>query len=138
MPWLLDTVLVSELRKSGQCDPHVLAWQAGIKGQEAFISVITLNEVWFGILSVESRDPAFAARLHDWYAKILVPGFQDALLAVDRLVAEKAAELRQRLALSYNDALIAGTALVHGLTLATRNEADFAATGITLVNPWRP
>ena len=137
MSWLLDTVVISELRKGPKCDAAVLAWQASTAGQRTFISVITLNEIWFGIESVKSRDARFASALREWYEGSLIPSFQGSFLPVGRQVAEIADELRCSQALSFNDALIAASASVHGLTLATRNEADFAETRIAVINPWR-
>lgn len=137
MAWLLDTVFVSELRKNQKADALVQVWQKTITGQPQWLSVTSLNEIRFGILKAARLDPAFAARLDFWYSNILLPGFRHFLIPVDRAIAEKAAELRYKQGLSYNDALIAATALVHGLTLVTRNETDFVGTGVTVVNPWK-
>jgi len=134
--WLLDTVTVSELRKLTRANAHVLAWEKTAPGHRTWISVITLNEIRTGIRQVEPRDPEFAAKLDSWYHGPLLRTFHSRLLPVDQPIAEAAAEMRVTHGLSFNDALIAATASVHHLTLATRNVSDFAHTGIAIVNPW--
>ncbi len=136
MPFLLDTVTLSELRKKSKAAPAVIAWQHLQAGSQAFLSVITMNEIRYGELKVEKRDPPFARRLAVWYQEILAAPTLYQIFPVDLAVAEQAAELRALHGLSQNDSLIAATARVHGLTLATRNTADFEATGIPLMNPW--
>ena len=135
MRFLLDTVTVSELRRTDhKMHPAVWAWQKDIK--ESFLSVITLNELRYGMRKVESRDPIFAAQLSAWYSQIIARPRRFRILAVDRAIAEQAADFRAANNTPFEDSLIAATAKVHGLTLATRNTADFTATGIDLVNPW--
>lgn len=135
MRFLLDTVTVSELRRSAdQMNPQVWEWQKGIR--EAFLSVVTLNEIRYGIRMVETRDALFAAQLSAWYAQIVVQTQRFRILNVDRAIAEQAADFRAVHGTPFEDSLIAATAKVHGLTLATRNTADFQATCIPLVNPW--
>ncbi len=133
---LLDTVVVSELRRGTRAAPAVVAWQASVTAIPAYLSVITLLEIRLGIRNVAVRDPAFAARLEAWYGERLLPSFAGRLLAVDRAVAEAAAGLATSRTLPPHDALIAATARVHGLTLVTRNTPDFADTGVPVVNPW--
>lgn len=134
--YLLDTVLVSELRKGEKAEPSIIAWQAGVSTLPVYLSVITLLEIRIGVRRVRGRDPDFAARLEAWYEGRLLPRFRDHLLSVDQAVAEAAAEMSAARTLSPHDALIAATAKVHHLTLATRNVSDFADTGISIVNPW--
>lgn len=134
--YLLDTVLVSELRKGAKADASVIKWQEGISATPAYLSVITLLEIRIGTRRVRGQDPDFAARLEAWYEGRLLPRFRKHLLSVDQAVAEAAAELSAGRTLSPDDALIAATAKVHHLTLATRNISDFADTGISMVNPW--
>lgn len=136
MAWLLDTVTISELRKKSKADPAVIVWQASNAGQKAFLSVITMNEIRYGALKVGERDPPFARRLQIWYREIIDAPAVYSVLPVDLAIAEQAADYRAQLRLSYNDALIAATAAVHSLTLATRNTADFDTTGIQVTNPW--
>lgn len=134
MEYLLDTVTVSELRRGSRIHPTVDRWQRTIGN--VGLSVITLNEIRYGMRRVEKRDPDFAARLGLWYAQLLAQPERFRILGVDRETAEFAADLRATYETSFPDSLIAATAKLHHLTLATRNTADFAATGIPLVNPW--
>jgi predicted nucleic acid-binding protein len=136
MAFLLDTVTVSELRKGTRTNPAVRAWQESEVSGQAYLSVITLNEIRYGILKQKRRDRKFAELLAVWYANLVSQPALFPLLGVDLPIAELAADFRGNEGLAYADSLIAATAKVHGLTLATRNTADFAATGIALFNPW--
>lgn len=136
--FLLDTNVISELRKAGdgKADPAVMAWVRAVDAGQMFVSSLTLMELEIGILRVERRDPAQGARLRAWFETRVLPEFAGRTLAVDGAVALRCARLHVPDPRSDRDALIAATALVHGLTVATRNTADFAATGVALVNPW--
>ncbi len=135
--FLLDTVTVSELRRTDhKMHPAVCAWQKNLK--ESFLSIITLHELRYGMRKVEPRDPVFAAQLHAWYSQIIARPRRFRILAVDRAIAEQAADFRAAHHTPFEDSLIAATAKVHHLTLATRNTADFKDCGIDLVNPWNP
>jgi len=134
--FLLDTVTVSEFRKIGRIHPAVDQWQHRHLGDEMWISVVTPLEIRKGVHLVRQKDPVFAAELDEWLINIILPGFQHRMLGIDISTALQAAEYRAIHGLSPNDSLIGATAKVHGLTLATRNSADFQATGIQLVNPW--
>lgn len=135
MSFLLDTVTVSELRRTDdKMNPGVWAWQKDIR--ESFLSVVTLNEIRFGMRKVERRDPGFAAQLSAWYEQIIARPQRFRILNVDRAIAEQAADFRAAHDTPFEDSLIAATAKVHDLTLATRSTADFLATGIRVVNPW--
>lgn len=136
MPYLLDTVTISAFRREGRTPPEVLKWSSALDEPCHFLSVISLNEIRFGIRTVEVKDPIFAKELHRWYQAILEQERFYRILVVDREIAELAALFRADLDTPYYDSLIAATAKVHGLTLATRNTADFQAIGISLVNPW--
>lgn len=136
MPILLDTVTLSELRKKSKAVRSVIAWQDSESGAMAYVSVITMNEIRYGAQKVASRDPAFSARLAGWYQEILAAKSMYSIVPVGLEIAEIAAEFRDAHGTAFNDSLIAATASVFGLTLATRNTADFEATGIRLINPW--
>ncbi len=135
MPILLDTVVLSELRRSeNRMHPGVRTWQRGVG--DSFISVITLHELRFGIRKVEPRDPVFATQLTAWYALILAQPDRFRILPVDRAIAELAADFRAAHNTPFEDSLIAATAKVHGLTVVTRNVDDFTPTGVPVLNPW--
>jgi toxin FitB len=136
MPFLLDTVTVSTFRRLDKADPNVVRWQKTQRGQVAYISVITLNEIRYGLKKVELSDSVFAGHLATWYNNIVSLRNQFHILNVDRPIAELAAVFRAAHHTPIEDSLIAATAQVHGLTLATRNTADFQACGIRVVNPW--
>lgn len=136
--FILDTNVVSELRKAkaGKADKHVAAWAASMPPSRLFLSVMTILELETGVLLVERRDPAQGAVLRDWLDNRVLPAFADRVLAVDTAVARCCAKLHVPDRCADRDALIAATALVHGMTVVTRNVADFEPTGVPIVNPW--
>ena len=136
--FLLDTNVVSELRRAtfGKADPGVAAWAAAVPPDSLFVSAITLLELEHGVLLVERRDPAQGARLRGWMQGAVLPAFAGRILPVDTDVAIRCAALHVPDPRSDRDALIAATALVHAMTVVTRNEADFAPTGVRILNPW--
>ncbi len=136
MAILLDTVVLSELRKKSKADRSVFAWQTEQGGEPAYVSAMTMNEIRYGAKKVAFHDPGFGARLEVWYGEILAAPSLYSILPIHLGIAEQAADYRALLGLSYNDSFIAATARVHDLTLATRNVSDFERTGIRLVNPW--
>jgi toxin FitB len=136
--FLLDTNVVSELRKVqiGKANPGVAAWAATVAAQDLFISVITLEEIEIGVLLAERRDPAKGAVFRHWLDRQVLPAFARRTLAVDTHVALRCAHLHVPDVRPERDALIAATALVHGMTVVTRNAPDFIGTGVRLLNPW--
>lgn len=138
--YLLDTNVVSELRKAGagRADPNVARWAAHVPTARLFISVITLMELESGVLLMERRDARQGALLRTWLTAHVVPAFAGRVLPVDEAVALRAAALHVPDPRPESDALIAATALVHGLTVVTRNGADFEPTGVAQLNPWLP
>ena len=135
---LLDTNVVSELRKvgDGRADPGVMAWLAGTDASSCYVSALTLMELEIGILRVERRDPAQGNLLRRWMESRVMPEFAERTLPVDTTVALRCARLHVPDPRAERDALIAATALVHGMRVVTRNVVDFAATGVPLLNPW--
>ena len=136
--YLLDTNIVSELRKAAarKADPKVLAWANGVSTALLFLSAVTVLEPEIGVLLVERRDPSQGSALRSWLDTRVLPAFTDRILPVDTAVARRCARLHVPHRRSDRDALIAATALVHQLTIVTRNVEDFAPTGAKLLNPW--
>lgn len=136
--FLLDTNVISELRKAGdgKADASVTAWLAREDAASFFISAVTLLELEIGVLRVERRDPSQGARLRTWMGTRVLPEFSERTLPVDATVALRCARLHVPDPHAERDALIAATAIVHGMTVVTRNVADFEATGARSLNPW--
>lgn len=136
--FVLDTNVVSELRKArhGKADPRVLAWAEQADAATLYICAITVLELETGVLQMERRDVKQGAALRAWLNDQVLVEFRDRVLAIDAAVARRCAGLHVPDPRSERDALIAATALVHGMTVVTRNTADFVATGVGLVNPW--
>ena len=135
MSYLIDTNVVSELRKAKRCDAHVARWFAGIGDEEIFLSVLTLGELRRGIDSIERRDRKSASVLKEWF-RGLVANFQEEILPVDRAIAEEWGRMNVPNRIPVVDGLLAATAQVHGLTLAARNTRDLARTGVNCINPF--
>ncbi len=136
--YLLDTNVVSELRKAktGKIDKNILAWAGSVSAQSLFLSAITIMELETGVLLIERRDPTQGAILRSWLNIHVLPAFADRILPVDTAVAQCCAKLHVPDPRSDRDALIAATALVHGMTVVTRNVDDFVATNVDILNPW--
>lgn len=138
MMYVLDTNVVSELRKVrlGKADANVAAWTECVDAADLFVSAITIMELELGVLSVERKDAAQGAMLRSWLEQQVLAEFSERTLAVDTAVAQRCARLHVPDRRGERDALIAATALVHGMAVVTRNVADFKPTGVTVVNPW--
>jgi predicted nucleic acid-binding protein len=135
LSYLLDTNVISELRKGERADPNVTSWFAGLADDEIFLSVLTIGEIRRGVESVRRRDPDAAASLDRWVAS-LGEAHGDRILPVDRAIAEEWGRLNVPDPLPVVDGLLAATANVLGLTLVTRNVADVRATGVDLLDPF--
>jgi predicted nucleic acid-binding protein len=145
MMYLLDTNVISELRKasrthplSAKIDSRVEAWVKSVSPSDLYISVVVILELERGFHLLERRDPAQAALIRSWVRNRILPSFEEHILAVDLAVAQRCAALQIPNPIEYRDSLIAATALVHGMTVVTRNVDHFKPTGVALMNPWEP
>ena len=138
MRFLLDTNVVSELRKIrlGKADVYVRRWAESTDAADLHVSALTIMELDIGVLQVERRDKTQGAALRAWLDQHVLPEFAGRVLPIDTAVARRCARLHVPDRRSKRDALIAATALVHGMTVMTRNVADFQPTGVPLQNPW--
>jgi len=140
MMYVLDTNVVSELRKVrlGKADANLTAWAESVDAANLFVSAITIMELELGVLMIERKDAAQGAMLRTWLEQHVLPEFAERSLPVDLAVAQRCARLHVPDRRGERDALIAATALVHGMAVVTRNVADFKPTGVPTVNPWEP
>lgn len=134
--YLLDTNVVSELRKAKKAHPGVRTWAGALPAASLYLSVISILELEIGILLVDRRDPKQGSILRAWMDGQVLPTFAGRILAIDTAVAQRCAALHVPDPRSDRDALIAATAIVHGLTVVTRNESHFQPMGVTVINPW--
>ena len=138
--FLLDTDVISELRKakSGKADPNVVAWARSVSPASLYLSAISVLELELGVLLVERRDATQGAPLRAWLDNHVLPAFASRIIAVDAAVARRCATLHVPDRRSDHDAFIAAQALIHGMTVVTRNVAAFAPTGVETLDPWEP
>lgn len=136
--FLLDTNVISELRKahSGKADKNVVTWARKTHASVLFISIITILELEMGILQKERKDPEQGAVLRSWLDSHVLTTFAERILPLDLAAARMTARIHVPHPCSERDAMIAATALVHGMTIVTRNKKDFVATGVDILNPW--
>ena len=134
--FVLDTNVVSELRRGSEAHSSVRKWAERLPVATLYLSVISILELEIGILLVERRDQKQGGILREWMDDHLLPAFESRILAIDTAVVQRCAQLHVPDPQSDRDALIAATALVHGMTVVTRNVAHFQPTGVPVVNPW--
>ena len=134
--YILDTNVVSELRKAKKAHQNVKKWAQPLPAASLYISAISVLELEIGILLIERRDQQQGRILRAWMDRHVLPTFSGRILAIDTAVAQRCAMLHVPNPRSDRDALIAATALVHGLTVATRNVADFERMEVAVLNPW--
>jgi predicted nucleic acid-binding protein len=135
MSFLLDTNVVSELRKQENCHPKVLSWMLDNMDVGHFLSVMTLGEIRNGIELLRRKNATKADSIDQWLNQIRVD-YAGAILQVTEEVADLWGRLNCPDTLPTTDTLIAATAMVHGLTVATRNVDDFTRSGVPVVNPF--
>ena len=134
--FLLDTNVISELRRPAKADKNVVAWASMVPAASFFLSAISILEIELGALLIARKDAAQGAVLRAWIDDQILARFDGRILAVDTAVAQRCARLHVPDPRAERDALIAATAMVHGLTVVTRNVADFEPVGVALLNPW--
>ncbi len=135
MSFLIDTNIVSEVRKGDRCDPAVAAWWAGIAEDDLWVSVLVLGEIRKGVELARRRDPRKAAFLDAWLAE-LVANFSERILPVDADVAGEWGRIAAIRPVPVIDALLAATARANRLTLVTRNASDVAGLDVEVLNPF--
>jgi predicted nucleic acid-binding protein len=134
--FILDTNVVSELRRPAKANPNVVKWASTQVQASFFVSSMTIMELEMGVLLIEKRDVMQGAMLRAWLETIVLPYFAERILVFDAAVALCCAGMHVPTPKSVRDAFIAATALVHGMTVVTRNVADYESTGVQVFNPW--
>jgi len=135
--FLLDTNIISEVRKGERCDRRVADWYASIEDSDLFLSVLVLGEIRRGVELARRNDSAKADTLGKWL-QLVQESFGPRILSVDAPVADEWGRMSATRPLAVIDGLLAATAKVHGLTLATRNEENVRGLGAGIVNPFKP
>jgi hypothetical protein len=135
MGYLLDTNVVSELRKGQRCNPGVAAWFAAVEDEDLFLSVLVIGELERGIARLRLRDGVAAGKLESWLAN-LVKTYEDRILPVTLPISRLLGGYGVQSPISTVDGLLAASAQHHGLTLVTRNTRDVSTTGIQALNPF--
>jgi len=132
--WLLDTMVISELRKRIP-DPNVVQWLSSAPEKSLFLSVVTISEIQRGIALQRSKDTPFAERLQYWLDE-LIKNYADRVLPVTPEIAGRWGELAARVGHDGADVIIAATALQQSLSVVTRNERHFSPFGVSVLNPF--
>lgn len=135
MNYLIDTNIISEVRKGAKCDANVAAWYASIDDAEIYLSVLVLGEIRKGVERARLKDPAQARSLENWLAAV-AKAFAERILPIDKYVADEWGQMGSNRPLPTIDALLAATAKVHAMTLVSRNVADVADLGASVLNPF--
>jgi predicted nucleic acid-binding protein len=135
--YLIDTNIISEIRKGGRCDPNVAAWYASIDDGAIYLSALVFGEIRKGIEKVRSREPTRAQALENWLSAVR-KAFAERVLPVDQLVAEEWGRMTAARSVPSIDALLAATAKIHRMTLVTRNLLDVKGLGAEVLNPFEP
>ena len=135
MSFLIDTNIISEVRKGDRCDPAVADWWSGVAEDDLWLSALVLGEIRKGVELARRRDPTKAAALEAWLGDVIA-GFGDRVLPVDTAVAEEWGRMNAVRPVPVVDALLAATAKTNGLTLVTRNGADVAGLDVEVLNPF--
>ncbi|MDQ0394273.1 type II toxin-antitoxin system VapC family toxin [Labrys monachus] len=135
--YLIDTDVLSALRRQDKADPRFADWVMATQPQDMYLSTLSVYEVKVGALRIARRDPVQGQDLHRWIHHFVLRAFTGRILPIDAGVALRCAALHVPDPRPVIDSLIAATALEHGLTVATRNIADFLPLGVPVLNPWQ-
>jgi hypothetical protein len=135
VPYLIDTDVISELRKGKRADPSVTSWFDEVAEEDVYLSVLTLGEIRKGIESIRRRDPEAGGMLESWLSRVF-EAHRDRILSIDRSIAEEWGRMNVPDPLPVVDGLLAATAKVTGLTIATHNSDDFERSGVSFVDPF--
>jgi len=133
--YLIDTNIISEVRKADRCDPKVSDWYASIGDDSLYLSVLVVGEIRKGIELARTKDPAQARALEKWLAAVIA-AFGDRILPIDDAIAEEWGRMSAKRPVPTIDALLAATAAVHDMTLVTRNTSDVANLGARILDPF--
>lgn len=136
MSYLIDTNIISEIRKQSRCDTAVAAWYASVADDDLFLSVLVLGEIRKGVELARPRDPGKAAALERWLREVEA-AFDGRVLGIDNAVSDRWGRISAIRSVPAIDGLLAATALAHGLTLVTRNDRGVAGLGATVLNPFK-
>jgi predicted nucleic acid-binding protein len=136
MSYLIDTNIISEVRKGDRCDPNVSAWYASIAEEELFLSTLVLGEIRKGVELARSRDPDKAAALERWLGQVEA-AFGSRVLSINNSVADRWGRMSAIRPIPVIGGLLAATAVTNDLTLVTRNDRDIAGLGAMVLNPFR-
>ena len=136
MNFLVDTNVVSEVRKGAACNRKVAAWYTSIDDGDLYLSVLVTGEIRKGIELVRRRDPAKATALEKWLEEVDL-AFGERILPIDRAVTDEWGRMSARRPIPVIDGLLAATAKVHRMVLVTRNDADVAGLGARILNPFK-
>ena len=137
MNYLIDTNIISEVRKGERCDSHVAAWFASIADADIYLSVLVVGEIRKGIERARRTDPAQARALEKWLST-LKQSYGERILPIDQMVADEWGSMSAIRPVPTVDTLLAATAKIHRMTLTARNVADVAGLGADVLNPFDP
>jgi predicted nucleic acid-binding protein len=135
MSYLIDTNIISEVRKGARCDAHVSGWYASVADEDLFLSTLVLGEIRKGVELARPRDSGKAAALERWLREVEA-AFDGRVLGIDNSVSDQWGRMSAIRPLPSIDGLLAATPLTNGLTLVTRNDRDVAGLGATVFNPF--
>jgi predicted nucleic acid-binding protein len=133
--YLIDTNIISEVRKGARCDRDVAAWFESIADADIYLSVLVVGEIRKGIERARPNNPVQASALEQWLTE-LVRSFTERIMPIDQAVADEWGRMSAKRSLSTIDALLAATAKVNGMTLATRNISDVVNLGVRVLDPF--